>query len=258
MNANNKNKIPSKLKRVGRPIVGVLEEVAMRPPMAQAIGLVCRNAVRIHGYHIHTDGLTPKVKAALFWGFYEAAELAFVQRHLLADLDVVELGTSIGVVACHALSRMNPLKRLICLEADPNLARMARQNLRSNHPTRRVEVLNCAIAYDCQTVCFEEGGTNLIGKVSKEGREVPAITLSGLLQKFHIDDYVLICDIEGAEAEILHKDPEALAYCRQMIIELHDGPTGSSHELVELLMRRFRFSVSEQYHPVYAMRCADR
>jgi len=38
-------------------------------------------------------------------------ELALVQRHLLADLNVVEFGTSIGVVACNVLSEQSPNMR---------------------------------------------------------------------------------------------------------------------------------------------------
>ena len=65
-----KSQISHKFKRVARPILGFLEEAAMRRP-----------------------------------------ELALVQRHLLADLNVVEFGTSIGVVACNVLSEQSPNMR---------------------------------------------------------------------------------------------------------------------------------------------------
>jgi len=82
---------------------------------------------------------------------------------------------------------------------------VSRKNISINHARRRFELLNCAIAYDCQTVRFQEGTTRLNGKVGSEGREVAALTLSGLLHKFQLGDYALICDVEGAEAENDHR-----------------------------------------------------
>jgi len=50
--------------------------------------------------------------------------------------------------------------------------------------------------------------------------------LSFFLNENKINDYVLVCDIEGAEIYILKEDINSLKNCRQIIIELHDTHYG--------------------------------
>jgi FkbM family methyltransferase len=230
-----------------------VEEIGMSRPVVRVIDLVSPDSIRFHGYRIATEGLSTKVKGALYWGFYESAELAFLKQHLRSDLDVVELGTSIGVVACHILSRIDPQRRLICVEASPKLTAMAARNITSNHPDRRVELLNRAVAYKTQIVRFQEASNNLEGKVSEDGTQVEAITLSDLLSRFQVEDYVLICDVEGAESQILHYDAQALARCRQMIIELHDSQEASIQQLADALTNEHKFSVLAQYDSAFCL-----
>lgn len=63
----------------------------------------------------------PATKASLFWGLYESAEVRFVKEHLRPDLDVIEAGSSIGVVSSHVAKRLRPGRKLICVEADHRL-----------------------------------------------------------------------------------------------------------------------------------------
>src|SRR4051812_45383584 len=89
--------------------------------------LACRSAIgwtvsRMHGDWISSPSVprgVPSVRvnvprsvvsdatrASLFWGFHEAQEVRYVERFLPDDLDVVELGASLGVVTSHIARKL--------------------------------------------------------------------------------------------------------------------------------------------------------
>src|SRR4051812_6437349 len=57
--------------------------------------------------------VTPQLTASIFWRIYEGAEIRFVHQFLRPDLDVIELGSSIGVLSCHIKQRLLPSCKLI-------------------------------------------------------------------------------------------------------------------------------------------------
>src|SRR4051794_25130001 len=101
-------------------------------PVGQLISLLGRNVVRSDSSSIRVASpfVKPSTKAALFWGFYESAERRFVTRYLRRDLDVVELGGSIGVVSSLIASRLEGHARLISVEANPGLIDVLSSNVR--------------------------------------------------------------------------------------------------------------------------------
>jgi FkbM family methyltransferase len=206
-------------------------DLLCHPTMGRMIAASLRDRIPCRGLCFDTTNsrIGDSVKAALFWQLYESAEIRYVRAFLSSDLDVVELGSSIGVVSSHIRARLSPKRRLICVEADCDLISVIPQNLRLNRLGTNYELVNCAIDYDHDgsTVFFTPGISNTTGKLRSLGArddamEVQAITLSTLLSRHAITDYALVADIEGAEAGILLCDSEALLGCRQMVIELHD------------------------------------
>jgi hypothetical protein len=65
--------------------------------MGKLIGLIWNNRIPHRGSRIEVpaDG-DPRVNAMLYWGIYESAEIRFVRRYLGNELDVIELGSSLG------------------------------------------------------------------------------------------------------------------------------------------------------------------
>ncbi|QDG51690.1 FkbM family methyltransferase [Persicimonas caeni] len=189
---------------------------------------------RIPSWDCHIDTSSPRIdgptKASVFWRLYEGSEIRFIRSQLRADLDVVEVGGSIGVVSCHIRRRLAPHRRLFVVEADPELATIADNNLRSNHPKASFEVLNRAVSYHPDAdglVRFARSPANVSGRLAEDTSqdvvEVGATTLGGLVEEKQIDEFVLVSDIEGAEAQLLDQDAEILRdRCRQIVIELHE------------------------------------
>jgi FkbM family methyltransferase len=181
-------------------------------------------------FDTRVDTLAPRTRAQMLWGLYESAERRLVAAHLRQGLDVVELGASLGVVSSHLARRLDPGRKLVCVEASPRLVGAITTNVRRNAPGARVEVVGAAIAYGTERVRIQLGEDTTTGRLAGSseaaGIEVPAITLSRLLEAHDVGAYVLVMDIEGAEVSILREDPGALARCRQIIAELHGTSYG--------------------------------
>jgi FkbM family methyltransferase len=77
-------------------------------------------------------------------GIVESAELRFVQKYVPTNSTILELGSSIGVVASFLAAYKNP-KRMILVEAYPDLIPLLKDNLTLNNATN-FKILNAAIS----------------------------------------------------------------------------------------------------------------
>lgn len=207
--------------------------------------------------------ISPRSAAYLFWGFYEKAERAFVDRYLRSDLDVVELGASLGIVALHILRKQTPGKQFVTVEANPKLLPTIETNLQTNFPTRSVSVLNRAIDYEGRSeVLISLNHDHLASslpehQVEGAGSQLPiqTTTLSRILEDHSIGDYALVSDIECAEIAMIHRDGAALRRCRQMIIELHPGRWHETKytvdDVVAAIQNLHGFKIVDASGPVY-------
>jgi FkbM family methyltransferase len=177
----------------------------------------------------HSPLVVPRIKAKLFLRGYEPVEINFVKKYLRPDRTVIDLGSSLGVVASHAGRKLNAEQRVICVEANPQLLDIIRANVARNAPRVQVEIVSGAVDYPPDRREFVElvlGFDNLMAHIVEEdavphGIFVPVISLSAIIRQHHIGEYALVSDIEGSEAGLLEMDGAALTRCRQMIIELH-------------------------------------
>lgn len=236
---------------LARRVVRTRDAVLFHPLVVtlvdRIIASVLHNRIRSRGCTVDTSStlVRPWVKSLIFWGFYEKPEILFVQRYLRADLDVIELGSSLGVVAAQIAKRIAADKQLITVEADPRLVDVINANVHANARTANVTVMNAAIDYSETAQPFVEiafGESNLSGHIAGESQREPGVrvattTLSALLAAHAIQSYALVSDIEGAEAGIIEHEQAALAGCAQIIIELHDTTWQHRNTTIEDLSR---------------------
>src|SRR5207302_3507634 len=96
----------------------------------------------------------------------------FVRDFLEPDLDVVELGSSLGVVALHILRKQSPHRKLICVEANPYLIETIQENLSRNEQGRHTTVIHAAIDYGASDeVKFNTSEDNLVSLVGGNAGE---------------------------------------------------------------------------------------
>jgi len=170
--------------------------------------------------------------AALFWGIYEWGERRAILRYIKKDCPVIELGASLGFISSLA-ARQTPGQPQVAVEANPHLLPILKDNIARNGAADKVQVQWNAIDYSgaAEVKLDLDTGSSLSGAIAADARSstttvaVPCTTLGAILRERNLSRYVLICDIEGAEAGLLREDPATIAACQQMIIELHDATT---------------------------------
>ncbi|HTE02440.1 MAG TPA: FkbM family methyltransferase [Mucilaginibacter sp.] len=225
----------------------------------RTIAFMLRQRIPFHGLTIDVSEkvITPLTKSLLYYQIYEKPEVTFVQKHLAADDDVIELGSSIGVMGS-IVSRIQTSGRYISVEADPALINANNKNMTLNRKTDYT-LLNKAIDYSNATVSFSVSDSSLSGKVSSDGLgkstvTVGTITLDNICTAYDFGKYTLISDIEGAEITILLNDEPALKKCGKMIIELHDtvygGKKYSIKDMTELIISN-GFALADQERAVF-------
>jgi FkbM family methyltransferase len=180
------------------------------------------------------------IKRNIRRGNYEAAERRLVVTQIHGERPVVELGGSFGIVSGVIGAQLAADTPHVIVEANPLLVEYCRQNAAAERPPGApVTVINAAIAYGAGAeVEFLQSGAFLGSRLARPDEtgtiRVPAITLSQVLASHVPDrDFELICDIEGAELDLVQHDGKSLERCRLAIVELHPdafADRGSSEE----------------------------
>jgi FkbM family methyltransferase len=207
--------------------------------------------------------VVPRIKAKLFLRGYEPVEIQFVKKYLRPDRDVIDLGSSLGVVASHIGRQLHAGRRVIGVEANPQLLDIIRTNVSRNAPQVQVALVSGAVDYPPDRRPWVElalGFDNLVAHIVEDevvpnGILVPTVSLSEIVQRFELREYALVSDIEGSEAGLLELDSAALTRCRQLIIELHHtvrcGRIILAEELAAELRERHGFRQIDRQGSVY-------
>jgi FkbM family methyltransferase len=207
----------------------------------------------------NSPGISRSVKAHFFFGMYESGEMKFIKQFLPSNENVIELGSSLGIVSSYINKHKSP-RKLILVEANPKLMTDLRENLVVNRVPKYV-LYNQAIGNSgTDSIQFIEGSSNTTGSVNQNDSltnkaiMVPVITLSEIIEENGIDSYVLVCDIEGSETCILN-DANNLAGCKMFIMELHEtvehGRVVTVPELKKQVMR-IGFEILGEHGPLIA------
>jgi FkbM family methyltransferase len=199
------------------------------PLPAHAIGWAFRHRIPNRGLVFDTTDpvITPSVEAQLLFRTYESAEIRLLRRHFPDAKTVIDLGSSIGVVASHILSRMSSKGHLICVEANPFLLDCLKRTVGQHSRGQTIDFVNAAVHYGDGPAFLRTARQSVDSALTHDPTdvrviEVPSTTLSRLLTDFSVDvEYALVCDIEGAEARMILEDPQALQHCTFLLAELH-------------------------------------
>jgi FkbM family methyltransferase len=216
----------------------------VNPLTGRLVGRVFRDRISARGLLVNTRSalVRPEVKALIALGMYESAECRLVRQFLRSDLPVVEFGASIGYITGQIARRHPP--RQIAVEANPFLLPLIEDLLQLNE-FEGVRLIFGAIDYsgrDVTEFCVHSSNTagalagcdtTVHGAVEVQ---VPALTLHDLLAQEGVEQFALVCDIEGAERGMIMKEgPTVIRRCEQMIIELHAGDYQHSYMSADAL-----------------------
>lgn len=220
-----------------RKIKSVARRILLNRVVGGALRRVKHDRFAVHGACIVTtprDVVSAEVCAELAFRTYENAELTLVQSLLIPDLDTIELGGALGVTGSTILRKLTPPARLITAEFRPELLPILQRNLSLNSCENTFSILPKAIAYPpgtdhCTHADFVipagpfgswKGYKHALGFRTIHAQTT---TLREICEEFSLGSFQLICDIEGAELEVIEQDHAVLEKCRLLIIELHDA-----------------------------------
>lgn len=212
--------------------------------------------VELSGNRIKIDGLRfsvncPQVatahKSTLWFGRHELEERELLRRFLPADQPVVELGGGLGVVSCLANRQLSTPERHVVVEAIPSLAHLVEQNRDLNGC--RFQVINAALAYGFPTVTFSIHDNFVGSRLDADfgtSVSVPSITVAQIVDQAAFDRFSLICDIEGAEADLVaHELGLITDRAVFVLVEIHPtilGEDGANRVVEEFTRAGFRLA----------------
>jgi len=193
----------------------------------------------------------------LFWRIYEKAEVRMIRKYYDGSMPVIELGSSIGVISSILGKMKKPEVPLFCIEANEQLIPTLTNNLLVNQ-VRNYQILHKAVGpKNATSVYFSFAPSSLNSKISKTSTDfrVDTINLIDFVEDQKLNDFFLICDIEGAEIFFINEQIEFLVHCKTAVIELHnisfEGKYYSRELLNELIQSRSNLRLLEKYRHVY-------
>lgn len=209
------------------------------------------NRINIEGlrFSVNCPQVTTAHKSTLWFGRHELEERELLRRFLPADHPVVELGGGLGVVSCLANRQLANPARHVVVEAIPSLAKLVEQNRDLNGC--RFQVINAALAYGSPTVTFgihnNFVGSRLDGEFGMSV-SVRSITVAQIVDEADFDRFALICDIEGAEADLVTHELGLIAdRAVFVLVEIHPAILGEDRaDRVVAQLTRAGFRLQER------------
>jgi FkbM family methyltransferase len=196
--------------------------------------------VRLDGckFSIAKDRVPANVVNLLLSDLYEEPERKALARFVNPELPVVELGACIGVVSCLTNRRLlHPEKHLV-VEANPALLPLLEDNRKRNGC--QFKIVHAAVSYGAETIAFNVDDNILASSVQPGEREpvvVKTVTLERLLNEHGFERATLLCDVEGAELQLVEHELQTLSErVATIVMELHDRIVG--HEPTQQMLAR--------------------
>ena len=186
--------------------------------------------VRLEGCKFTLDetSLPANVVDLLLEDHYEEPERDALKEFLDPELPVIELGACLGVVSCLTNRRLRHPEKHVVVEANPTLVPMIEQNRERNGCGFRI--VNAAVSQGAETITFNVSDNILASSLHGDEQQsvvVSTVTLQRLLEQHGFERVTLICDIEGAELQLVEHEIDVLRErVSTIIMELHDRMVG--------------------------------
>jgi len=193
----------------------------------------------------------------LITNIYEAPERRAVARYVRRNLPVVELGGSMGVVACVTNKLLKDPTAHLVVEANP----LAIPHLELNRKLNRCqfEIVNRAIAYGAGSVTFRPSSSMCGNSITEDG-DLPPVTvqtaqLGDLVRTRGFSRFNLVCDIEGLEYDLVCREMDVLKNAETIIMETHARYIGEDKfHLMMTKLEEIGFRVVEETGFVVVLR----
>jgi FkbM family methyltransferase len=197
---------------------------------------------------VDTENYSPTMIAALTSGDYEAPERKLIPALVRPNDRVLEIGTAVGVVTMTAAAVVGPAN-IVTYDANPAIAADARRNFAANglggiaggvgvmcnrrrwSPNRTEVDFFIARDFWASRLAARPDSPDIVSVV-----KVPLMCLEDKIAEHNAN--VLVCDIEGGEADLL--EGAELGSIRLILLEIHYGLAGRQRidDMVRFLVTR--------------------
>lgn len=218
------------------------------------------NKAQLGGITIRMDNplIRMDIKGEIMLGWYEFLERQLIQRYLPKDEPVIELGASIGVVACEVNRTLTQPDQHVVVEANRDLIPTLEENRDMNHC--KFNIMEGAIGYGSAYMLFFSNEGSLTGSVhrgSGKTMKVPTLTLQSIAEKAQFSYFNLICDIEGSELDLVDHEIDYLYdHVGWILMEVHHFAPGGKREMNEAIkkLQNKGFEIVRKFHIYYCLR----
>ena len=202
--------------------------------------------------HLDNDAMNFTTRGMLITGYYESGEQELLKKFLQKDLPVIEFGAGIGLSTMQIIKHVN--KKVFSVEADRLSFSLIKKNLEINNIKENIKLYNNAVdnskdkilfkSYDMFISNHTEDHNIYIPRLWKlrDQYEIKTIKLNEIIDHNSINDYQLVCDIEGKEIELINSGDIDCTKCKIIIIDLHDleykGKFYHHNDLVNLIKKK--------------------
>lgn len=156
---------------------------------------------------------------------YEEPEARMVKKYISNGFNVIELGGCYGIISALIRKQIGPHAKHIIVEADSTLAEVCMDNANLENTVNKAEVVVAAVDYSgSDEITFASGQNAHVGHIALEGElgfQVPTTTLAEQVSKLPEKNYILVCDIEGAELDLFENEKRTLSRAHLLILETH-------------------------------------
>jgi FkbM family methyltransferase len=198
------------------------KRIAQRYRNFQVNNYAIGRAIELFGNRVRMDGMifsvdcpliTTPHKSTLAFGMHEIEERELIQRWLPENIPILEFGGGLGVISCLINRKLSRPTDHIVVEANPTMIPILKRNRDLNRCKFRI--INKAIAYDRDFVDLaldsDFVGTRISSdRLSKQVLSVPTTTVRQLLDQTGFGRVGIVCDVEGAEADMISREMPTL------------------------------------------------
>lgn len=189
------------------------------------------NEIVLDGVRLCVDNPLIKTgdKGPMYLGVYEIGERKLTRRYIDPRLPTVEIGGSIGGVACMTNKMLRDPSAHVVVECNPLVLPTLQSNKELNSCSFSIEPY--ALAYERDTIPLTISSEYfMMSRLRADAGHtvmVGTIKLRDIIQKYGFKTINLISDSEGSEVEMVVEEPDLLRdHVKCLILEIHEKERG--------------------------------
>ncbi len=181
-------------------------------------------------YEVPLD-FDPITKFLMKFDIYEKKERTLLKK-MLPDTDIIEAGAGVGLISMYLKKKIKN-NRLFMIEPNIEMNQIIKKNFKlNNFDEREINLLNFGLSdnekVDVPFFKFESDMANTVSTETldynlkkKDITKIDTLSINSIVNKYNIQDFQLVLDIEGEETNVLKKNNDWMKNCKSILLENH-------------------------------------